>query len=40
MVMGGEALWIMSFSFCVFVFLQVMGDVFVIVIYGFNRNKH
>jgi hypothetical protein len=40
MVMGGEALWTMSFAFCVFVFLQVMGDAFVIVISNFDHTKH
>jgi len=40
MVMGGEALWTMSFAFFVFVFLQVMGYAFVIVISNFNHTKH
>jgi hypothetical protein len=36
MVMDGEVMWTMSFAFCGFVFLHVMGDNNVIVTFGFD----
>jgi hypothetical protein len=35
MVMGGKVLYIMSFAFCFFVFLQVKNNNVVVVIFGF-----
>jgi hypothetical protein len=36
MVMDGEVMWMMSFAFCGFVFLHVMGDSSVIVTFCFD----
>jgi hypothetical protein len=35
-VMDDEVMWTMSFAFCGFVFLHVMGDGSVIVTFGFD----
>jgi len=35
-VMDDEVMWTMSFAFCGFVFLHVMGDDSVIVTFGFD----
>jgi hypothetical protein len=36
LAIDGEVMWTMSFAFCGFVFLHVMGDGSVIVNFGFD----